>query len=179
MTTYSLVQKLEILSDAADGRCISLLKILMTNFSSMIAFFCVNRLSSNVARARFSVEEVIALTLDFYRRNYIEGLFLSSGIIKSLINEAGFYAYRLSINIEFPTDLSLQRAETLDFSKVKIDDALMAMTKGRGPDSCIDCVGLESDAMSSFDAMIDKAKAALYLGTDRPHVLREAIYCCR
>ena len=70
---------------------------------------------------------------------------------------------RLSINIEFPTDLSLQKAETLDFSKIKIYDALMDMTKGRGPDSCIDCVGLELDAMASFDAMIDKAKAALYL----------------
>ncbi len=180
MTTYSLIQKLEILSDAAkydascassgttkrnssdgkglgsteghgichayapDGRCISLLKILMTNFCIYDCVFCVNRASSNVARARFSVEEVVTLTLDFYRRNYIEGLFLSSGIIKSsdktmedmvrivkelrlthsfrgyihlktipdasqeLINEAGLYADRLSINIEFPTDLSLQ-----------------------------------------------------------------------
>ncbi len=71
------------------------------------------------------------------------------------------------------------RAETLDFSDVKIYDTLMEMTDGRGPDSCIDCVGLESDAMASVDAMIDKAKAALYLATDRPHVLREAIYSCR
>ncbi len=71
------------------------------------------------------------------------------------------------------------KAETLDFSEVKIYDALMEMTKGRGPDRCIDCVGLESDAMASFDAMLDKAKAAVFLATDRPHVLREAIYCCR
>ncbi len=71
------------------------------------------------------------------------------------------------------------RAEALDFSDVKIYDTLMEMTDGRGPDSCIDCVGLESDAMASVDAMIDKAKAALYLATDRPHVLREAIYSCR
>ena len=71
------------------------------------------------------------------------------------------------------------KAETLDFSKVKIYDALMEMTDGRGPDRCIDCVGLELDAMASFDSMVDKAKAALYLATDRPHVLREAIYCCR
>ena len=71
------------------------------------------------------------------------------------------------------------KAETLDFSNVKIYDALMEMTDCRGPDRCIDCVGLESDAMASFDSMVDKAKAALYLATDRPHVLREAIYCCR
>ncbi len=50
------------------------------------------------------------------------------------------------------------RAETLDYSQVKIYDAFMEMTKGRGPDSCIDCVGLESDALASFDAMLDKQK---------------------
>ena len=71
------------------------------------------------------------------------------------------------------------RAETLDFSKVKIYDALMEMTKGRGPDRCIDCVGTEADATASMDSMLDKAKAAVFLGTDRPHVLREAIMCCR
>jgi threonine dehydrogenase-like Zn-dependent dehydrogenase len=70
-------------------------------------------------------------------------------------------------------------AETLDFSEVKIYDALMEMTGGRGPDRCIDCVGTESDASASLDAMLDKAKAALFLGTDRPHVLREMIMCCR
>jgi putative DNA modification/repair radical SAM protein len=119
MSQHTLIQKLEILSDAAkydascassgttkrnsadgkglgsteghgichayapDGRCISLLKILMTNFCIYDCVFCINRASSNVQRARFTVEEVITLTLDFYRRNYIEGLFLSSGIIKS------------------------------------------------------------------------------------------------
>ncbi|MBC7737189.1 MAG: putative DNA modification/repair radical SAM protein [Candidatus Saccharibacteria bacterium] len=66
-----------------DGRCISLLKILMTNFCVFDCAYCVNRVSSNVERARFSVEEVVSLTLEFYRRNYIEGLFLSSGVIKS------------------------------------------------------------------------------------------------
>jgi len=71
------------------------------------------------------------------------------------------------------------KAETLDFSEVKVYDALMEMTDGRGPDRCIDCVGTESDASASFDAMLDKAKAAVFLGTDRPHVLREAIMCCR
>lgn len=68
---------------APDGRCISLLKILMTNFCIFDCAYCINRVSSNVERARFSVEEVVTLTLEFYRRNYIEGLFLSSGIIKS------------------------------------------------------------------------------------------------
>ena len=70
-------------SYAPDGRCISLLKILLTNFCTYDCLYCVNRVSSNVARARFTVEEVVELTLDFYRRNCIEGLFLSSGIIQS------------------------------------------------------------------------------------------------
>jgi putative DNA modification/repair radical SAM protein len=68
---------------APDGRCISLLKILLTNFCVYDCAYCVNRVSSNTPRARFSVDEVVDLTLGFYRRNYIEGLFLSSGIIRS------------------------------------------------------------------------------------------------
>ncbi|MEO5881324.1 MAG: putative DNA modification/repair radical SAM protein [Caldimonas sp.] len=70
-------------SYAPDGRCISLLKILFTNFCTYDCLYCVNRVSSNVPRARFTVDEVVQLTLDFYRRNCIEGLFLSSGIIRS------------------------------------------------------------------------------------------------
>jgi putative DNA modification/repair radical SAM protein len=66
-----------------DGRCISLLKILLTNACVFDCSYCINRRSSNVARARFSVDEVVSLTMNFYRRNYIEGLFLSSGIIRS------------------------------------------------------------------------------------------------
>lgn len=66
-----------------DGRCISLLKILMTNFCIYDCAYCINRSSSGVERTRFSVEEIIWITLEFYRRNYIEGLFLSSGIIRS------------------------------------------------------------------------------------------------
>ena len=66
-----------------DGRCVSLLKILLTNFCLYDCVYCVNRRSSDVPRARFTVEEVADLTLSFYRRNYIEGLFLSSGIIQS------------------------------------------------------------------------------------------------
>ncbi len=128
---------------APDGRCISLLKILLTNFCVYDCAYCVNRVSSNTPRARFSVEEVVDLTLGFYRRNYIEGLFLSSGIIRSadytmeamvrvartlrethdfrgyihlkvipeaspaLVEQAGLYADRVSINIELPKDDSL------------------------------------------------------------------------
>jgi putative DNA modification/repair radical SAM protein len=66
-----------------DGRCVSLLKVLLTNFCVYDCAYCVNRRSSNVRRARFSVAEVVRLTIDFYKRNYIEGLFLSSGIIQS------------------------------------------------------------------------------------------------
>ena len=123
MTAQTILQKLEILADAAkydascassgtakrnsmggpngrggigstegmgichayapDGRCISLLKILLTNHCVFDCHYCVNRKSSNVPRARFSPQEVVDLTLSFYRRNYIEGLFLSSGIVKS------------------------------------------------------------------------------------------------
>ena len=70
-------------SYAPDGRCISLLKILFTNACNYDCLYCVNRTSSNVPRARFTTDEVVRLTLDFYRRNYIEGLFLSSGVIQS------------------------------------------------------------------------------------------------
>lgn len=70
-------------SYAPDGRCISLLKILLTNHCIFDCAYCINRRSSNVKRARFSVAEVVQLTVDFYQRNYIEGLFLSSGIIRN------------------------------------------------------------------------------------------------
>ena len=129
---------------APDGRCISLLKILLTNFCIYDCAYCINRASSNVTRARFSVDEVVKLTIEFYRRNYIEGLFLSSGIIRSpdytmeqmvqiarrlreiehfrgyihlktipdaapeLIEQAGLYADRLSINVELPTEASVR-----------------------------------------------------------------------
>ncbi|MFD1712785.1 putative DNA modification/repair radical SAM protein [Ottowia sp. GY511] len=132
-------------SYAPDGRCISLLKILLTNWCTYDCLYCVNRVSSNVERARFRVEEVVQLTLDFYRRNVIEGLFLSSGIIQSpdytmeqvievarqlrevhgfkgyihlktipdasddLIERAGRYADRLSINIELPTPAAMSQ----------------------------------------------------------------------
>ncbi len=66
-----------------DGRCISLLKILLTNYCIYDCQYCVNRISSDTSRARFTVDEVVSLTMDFYKRNYIEGLFLSSGIIQN------------------------------------------------------------------------------------------------
>ncbi len=127
-----------------DGRCVSLLKILLTNYCIYDCLYCVNRMSSAVQRARFTPEEVVNLTLDFYRRNYIEGLFLSSGIIRNadytmeqvvsvartlrevhgfkgyihlktipeanqtLIDEAGKWADRISINIELPRAEDLQ-----------------------------------------------------------------------
>ncbi|HEX3952834.1 MAG TPA: zinc-dependent alcohol dehydrogenase [Stellaceae bacterium] len=70
-------------------------------------------------------------------------------------------------------------AETLDFMKDDIYDALQTMTNGRGPDACIDAVGTEAETMASADSMLDRAKVATFMGSDRPHVLRQAIHCCR
>ncbi len=81
-----------------------------------------------------------------------------------------------------PERLAMARAggaETIDFAEGGVIDQLMQKTAGRGPDKCIDAVGMESHATASLDAMLDKAKAAMMLGTDRPHVLREAIMACR
>lgn len=126
-------------SFSADGRCISLLKILFTNECVFDCRYCLNRSSNDVLRATFTPEEVCELTVGFYKRNYIEGLFLSSGIVRSpnytmelllrtvqllrtkyqffgyihlkaipgaderLIEQAGYYADRMSINLELPT----------------------------------------------------------------------------
>jgi len=87
-----------------DGRCVSLLKILLTNACLYDCAYCINRLSSNVQRARFTVAEVVQLTLDFYARNYIEGLFLSSGIVKSpdhTMGELVEVARRLRVENDF------------------------------------------------------------------------------
>ena len=159
-------------SYAPDGRCISLLKILLTNFCQYDCLYCVNRVTSNVPRARFTVAEVVQLTLDFYRRNCIEGLFLSSGIIQSpdytmeqvvevarvlreehdfrgyihlktipdaspeLMERAGRYADRLSINVELPTPEGLTAlapqkdsaaiARSMARMAVRIEDARQA-----------------------------------------------------
>jgi threonine dehydrogenase-like Zn-dependent dehydrogenase len=71
------------------------------------------------------------------------------------------------------------KAEIIDNSKEKVRERLMEMTAGQGPDSCIDAVGTEAHVGGSFDSVLDRAKEATMLGTDRPHVLREAIICCR
>jgi len=71
------------------------------------------------------------------------------------------------------------KAETIDFSKVKVYDQLQEMTKGRGPDRCIDAVGAEAHSWGTLDSVLDAAKAKVGLGTDRPHVVREAMMCCR
>ena len=81
-----------------------------------------------------------------------------------------------------PERLALARqsgAETLDFKKDDIYEVIKGMTEGRGADACIDAVGTEPDTMASWDSMVDRVKVATYLGTDRPHVLRQAIHCCR
>jgi predicted DNA-binding helix-hairpin-helix protein len=145
-----------------DGRCVSLLKILLTNFCQFDCAYCINRISSNIPRARFRVEDVVTLTIEFYKRNYIEGLFLSSGIIRSpdytmeqmvlaaktlrqqhrfagyihlktipeasplLIEQAGLWADRLSINIELPTEHSL-RSFAPDKSGASIRSAMGQM----------------------------------------------------
>jgi threonine dehydrogenase-like Zn-dependent dehydrogenase len=71
------------------------------------------------------------------------------------------------------------RAETINFDKVDVYDQLQEMTKGRGPDRCIDAVGMEAHAAGAFDAVVDKIKQTAMLTSDRPHALREAIMCCR
>jgi threonine dehydrogenase-like Zn-dependent dehydrogenase len=71
------------------------------------------------------------------------------------------------------------KAETINFEKENVQERLMEMTGGRGPDSCIDAVGCEAHSSSGLSAVLDQAKAVVALGADRPHVLREAILCCR
>ena len=142
-----------------DGRCVSLLKILLTNYCIYDCQYCVNRVSSDTPRARLTVEEVVSLTMEFYKRNYIEGLFLSSGIIQNpdytmgqlvevakrlrkvhayggyihlktipnasetLIDEAGRWADRLSVNIELPTENDLHQLAP-EKKKPEIIDAM-------------------------------------------------------
>lgn len=81
-----------------------------------------------------------------------------------------------------PERLALARdagAETIDFKKEDVYDRIMEMTKGRGADACIDAVGTEPETTASFDSVVDRVKVATFMGTDRPHVLRQAIHCCR
>jgi len=198
-------------SYAPDGRCISLLKILLTNFCIYDCSYCINRSSSNVRRARFTVDEVVRLTMDFYKRNYIEGLFLSSGVIRSpdetmgemvevarrlrldekfggyihlktipeasaeLIEKAGLYADRMSINVELPTDEGVKRLapekrpETIRVSMAKLrskieekaEPTLRTKTRERfapGGQSTQMIVGADATP----DARILKTSARLY-----------------
>jgi threonine dehydrogenase-like Zn-dependent dehydrogenase len=81
-----------------------------------------------------------------------------------------------------PERLALARqagAETVDFGTEDVHDRVQQMTKGRGADACIDAVGTEADASASADSLLDRLKVATFMGTDRPHVLRQAIHCCR
>ena len=142
-------------SFAEDGRCISLLKIMLTNYCQYDCAYCINRVSNDIPRATLSVRELVELTMEFYRRNYIEGLFLSSGVVRNpdytmerlvrvakdlrtvhrfngyihlksipgasreLVDEAGRYADRLSVNIEIPNEASLKLlAPDKDFQQV-------------------------------------------------------------
>jgi len=142
-------------SFSEDGRCIALLKIMLTNHCIYDCAYCINRRSNDLPRATLSVTELVNLTIEFYRRNYIEGLFLSSGVVRSpdytmerlvkaikdlrtvyrfngyihmksipgasqeLVNEAGLYADRLSVNIEIPNETSLKvLAPEKDFQSV-------------------------------------------------------------
>jgi threonine dehydrogenase-like Zn-dependent dehydrogenase len=70
-------------------------------------------------------------------------------------------------------------AETIDFMAEDVYDRIQDMTKGRGADACIDAVGTEPETRASFDSLMDRVKVATFMGTDRPHVLRQAIHCCR
>jgi threonine dehydrogenase-like Zn-dependent dehydrogenase len=70
-------------------------------------------------------------------------------------------------------------AEILDFMKEDIYERIQDLTSGRGADACIDAVGTEPQTKASFDSVIDRVKVATFMGTDRPHVLRQAIHCCR
>jgi threonine dehydrogenase-like Zn-dependent dehydrogenase len=81
-----------------------------------------------------------------------------------------------------PERLALARsagAETIDFMKEDVYDRIMELTHGRGADACIDAVGTEPKTTASFDSVLDRVKVATFMGTDRPHVLRQAIHCCR
>lgn len=131
-------------SFAEDGRCISLLKVMLTNFCIYDCAYCINRRGNDIPRATLSVSELVELTMEFYKRNYIEGLFLSSGVVRNpdytmerlvrvakdlrtvhrfngyihlkgipgasreLVDEAGLYADRMSVNIEIPNEGSLK-----------------------------------------------------------------------
>ncbi|MBL8269449.1 putative DNA modification/repair radical SAM protein [Steroidobacter sp.] len=201
-----------------DGRCVSLLKILLTNFCLYDCLYCINRRSSDIPRARFSPQEVVDLTLSFYRRNYIEGLFLSSGIIRNadytmeqlvmvartlreehefrgyihlktipeaspeLVEAAGRYADRLSVNIELPTrealttlapeksDVSIKRA--MGEIRLKLDEKADGGAKAPRFSPAGQSTQLIVGADDSTDAAIIETADTLY----RSYKLRRIYY---
>ena len=197
-----------------DGRCVSLLKVLLTNSCIYDCHYCINRRSSNVRRARFTPDEVVKITLDFYKRNYIEGLFLSSGIIQSadhtmelvievarklredhrfrgyihlktipeaspeLIERAGRFADRISINIELPSESSIAKlapeknlARTqlaMAHIRNKIDERFAEKTKPDAPKPPPFATGQSTQmiigADDSTDSVILRRADTLYTG---------------
>ncbi|MFC3124871.1 putative DNA modification/repair radical SAM protein [Pseudoroseomonas globiformis] len=157
---------------APDGRCISLLKLLLTNSCIFDCAYCINRKSSGVRRARFTVEEVVRLTLAFYRRNYIEGLFLSSGIIRSsdytmeqLIRVArtlrethGFHGYiHLKTIPEAAPELLAEAGRWADRLSINIELPQVASLRELAPEK--DLPGIHG-AMGTLSEHIAEAKDA-------------------
>lgn len=197
-----------------DGRCVSLLKVLLTNACIYDCHYCINRRSSNVKRARFTPDEVVAITLEFYKRNCIEGLFLSSGIIRNadytmemvvevarrlrlehhfrgyihlktipeaspaLIEMAGRYADRISLNIELPSEQSIatlapekslaRTQEAMGHIRNKIDERYAGKLKQGAPKPPPFATGQSTQmivgADDSSDALILNRANTLYTG---------------
>ncbi len=156
---------------APDGRCISLLKILLTNYCLFDCLYCINRKSSNVQRARFTVDEVVRLTLGFYRRNCIEGLFLSSGIIRSsdytmeqLIGVArtlrethGFRGYiHLKTIPDADPALLAEAGKYADRLSINVELPTVASLKALAPEK--DLPGVHR-TMAAIRSRVDEAKA--------------------
>ncbi len=156
---------------APDGRCISLLKILLTNSCIYDCLYCINRRSSNVQRARFTPEEVVTLTLGFYRRNCIEGLFLSSGIIRSpdytmeqvvrvaklLREEHGFRGYiHLKTIPDASPELLLEAGKYADRLSINVELPTEAALTQLAPEK--DLAGIRR-SMGRMRLRIDEAKA--------------------
>ncbi len=157
---------------APDGRCISLLKILLTNACAYDCAYCVNRASSNVRRARFTVDEIVRLTLDFYRRNAIEGLFLSSGITRSpdwtmeqlvlvartLREEHGFRGYiHLKTMPDCAPELVEQAGRHADRLSINVELPAAASLKALAPEKDLPAIRA---AMGRLRTRIEAAKDA-------------------
>ncbi|PHK95775.1 putative DNA modification/repair radical SAM protein [Pseudoroseomonas rhizosphaerae] len=157
---------------APDGRCISLLKVLLTNACVFDCAYCINRATSNVPRARFTVAELVKLTLAFYRRNYIEGLFLSSGIIRSpdytieqlirvartLREEHGFLGYiHLKTIPEAAPELLAEAGRWADRLSINVELPQVASLKRLAPEKDLPAIG---GAMQQLSSRIAEAREA-------------------